>query len=109
MNPLNYFFNTEGDLLSEEVHSDGLSRYIDSIDTTPVPDMTSFDPSQFFDNINIAGFCESADVVDSINRCVEPSEFDVYLGSSPLPNDSPDISKNLLLYNSLPVHNSEKN
>ncbi|CAF3947331.1 unnamed protein product [Rotaria sp. Silwood2] len=77
-------------------------------------DLSLFNPmmEEFLDSLlnsdsvltenNIAGICESADLVDSINQPVEPNEFDKYLGPTLLSTFSFDCYENLLVTNDLP-------
>jgi len=93
------------DHLSVEVNSDGVSY--DSIFDTDFYSL--FDLDSFTSDINIAGVCESADLVESISQSAETDEFDKYFGPKYLSNSTCDIDQNLLVINSLPIYGIEKN
>jgi len=110
MNSLNYFANMSLDHLSVEVNSDGFPYPPNSFDTMFDDDLSSFfDLDLFGPEINVAGVCESANLVESISHPVEPNEFDKYLGPKRLSNPTLDIDQNLLAINSLPVYGIDKN
>jgi hypothetical protein len=64
MSLLNYFSNIGTEHLSVEVNSDGCWFPSDQVETLDDPDLNSlFDFDLFTNEINIAGVCDSADLV----------------------------------------------
>jgi hypothetical protein len=110
MNSFNYFPAMNSDHLSVEVNSDGFFFSPDQFDTMSDVDLSPlFGSDLFASGINIAGVCESADLVESINHSVEPNEFDQYLGPKLLSKATFDIDQNLLVANSPSIYGIEKN
>ncbi|CAF3395951.1 unnamed protein product [Rotaria socialis] len=58
---------------------------------------------------NIAGVCDSQNLIEAINPCVDINDFDKYIEQSVVSNPTLESYQNLLLADDLPFHTNDQN